>query len=800
MNQLYQNRRSFLKSAVLGVAAYTVIPRPFAKREKITPLPNAVKRIAKVQNCNNISISTAKEKLLTEIDVENDFMFVAAPIPSCSKTSFVVLEEKQQLLIVVRLFDCPSIEGNDLTSSSDIEILFDCIGDRMGFVQYIFSPNKTIFINDFSPYPEAKSSKWKLPKVLKWDFESHYTGKDKNPKSDWLWVWFDSSEIFRNDDVVGFNICRSDDRRLEYSSWNFAAGNGFPDSQSLGYLVRNKARLPVLKQPNYSYSTQFTINICNDPPDIVMVEPYTPTLLDAEMKKLHEWGIRRTDWIDNTNIPAFWEQPRWKRNYQKTIELCGDLFTEAAKAARRYGIEFISILKPFDLSIHAFTLSHQLPGVLKSWDNTLFTAPPEMEGEDDAFLQSNPAWRKNTSYPIRRIRFYSNNEIPEIKASELLLSISSDNQHYTPLTTTSFSVSVDRVLRPHRRWAPDGIHTEEGFFENWALEINGIDCNMPFLKIECLQPDLTFTNKTFLFIEADDASGDLAPIEISQRLETNGEHFLFHPGWHSWNNHNEKIVNAATFTLNPLCIAFIDPPCIPGLLEPTHPDAQKIWINRVQAMLDRGTDAISLRFLCHHNHAISWLKYSFGPTVIKAFQSDYGRLPEASESDYRKIRLIRGKAVTDFLREVRKRCRKNGQKIIFQIESGAELPLETGNRMQIYFDYETWLKENLVDEFHVRSITGWCPWLREYLLPLAKKHNVKVCLISRNLPNGLDAFAVSTFDCIVKDAREAGYDGFTFYESAGLYELNSNGSIAAKGFAEPAIQAAVRRANNATYS
>ena len=43
-------------------------------------------------------------------------------------------------------------------------------------------------------------------------------------------------------------------------------------------------------------------------------------------------------------------------------------------------------------------------------------------------MQSNPAWRRETHFPIRSLRFYSSTEIPAVKADELTISVSGDNR------------------------------------------------------------------------------------------------------------------------------------------------------------------------------------------------------------------------------------------------------------------------------------------------------------------------------------------------------------------------------------
>jgi len=755
--------------------------------------PIAGRRMVRVQT-GKASLPELKRQMLAGKNVESAFSLLIAPVSPRNQTSFVAVEDGSRLLVGICVLECkrtilPHIEENPEPYQGNLEILFDLRNDGLGYCHYIFDANGKTFTNHYSPYPEARSSQWSLPRVAKWKFESQSAAVKRGYITHWLWVWFETKEVFQHGDVIGFNVCRNDTRTEEHSSWNFAAGFGFPDAQSLGFLCRGNAKPKYTPPAPSARAEKFHLTMLNDPPDTLIPEPYTPASLDAEMKTLKHWGFTRAEWIDYSNGPAFWERDLWKKNYYTTIANCPDLMREAATAAHRNGLEYMADVKLLDLSYQNFGVTSKLPGTLENWDGWSIVGVPEMEGQEEAFMQSNPAWRKTVQFPIRKIRFYSSTEIPAIRAKDLVISVSKSNKSYTTLKQRSFRVRVDRVRRQHRRWEPDGCHFEEGHFQNWMLEITCFDCQHPFLSIECKKPGLQFTNPAFLFVEAEDASGNITPVQITQ-----SPRFCFAPGWQGWGPHDEWIVKHATWSFSPLGLAFIDPHTLPGMLEITHPSAHKIWLDRIQYLLDRGIDGISLRTLCHHNNTTSWRKYAFGPTVLDTFQKAYGRLPEATEDDYIKIRKIRGNALTELLREIRRRCKPHNQKILFQIETGAEMPEEIGNRMQIHYDYEQWMKEGLVDEFHCRAITSHSPWLLGYLLPLAKKHGVKVHIVTRNLSNGLEPQAVPVFDRAVKDAVEAGYDGFTFYETVGLYELTQEGVVIAKGAALPAIEASAKRA------
>lgn len=757
------------------------------------PHPTPQRRTAIVQRVPVISRETLKQQLLANSDVEAGFAHICAPISPRNATTFVVASDGHQLIIAVQIHESkiaglPYALITPPPYKGGIEILFNLRDDSQGFCHYFFEDGKFAGVDDFSPYPEAHSSKWKLPEVIECSFEPQ---QEANQRGYWvhhLFVTFRNSEIFEFGESIGFNVCRNDLQTEEFSAWNFLAGNGAQDASSLGRLSFNSAAVDP-GQIGFEPAEKFLVSIVNDVPDTVLACRYTPKGLDNEMRKMREWGIGRVDWIDYSNSPAFWEYERWKAPYSETVEACGDFLGTAIKAAHRNGLEFISNIKLFDLTLQGFSCSESAPGAIQHWDGAWIASVPDIAGKDDAYMQSNPEWRKNFAFPVKRIRLYSRTPVPQITSADLKLSVSSDNREYKPVETCS--VRVEKCRRQHQRWEVDGLREEAGVRENWVIEISDLDIHTTFFHIECLKPGVVLKNRLFLFAEAFDQEGHSVPVEVSQRLNPDGGTRMdFHTGWRGWNNHNPGILSENSWALSSIGLAFVDPQNLQGMLEPTHPKSRQIWLDRIQTLLDAGVDGVGIRPLCHHNYTSSWARYAFAPTVIAAFKEQFGRAPEATDSDLEKINLIRGEAITELLRAARGLCDSKNAKLIFHVESGTELPAKVGNRMQMYFDFEKWMREKLLDELHIRSISAHWPWLRNYLLPLAKKHGVKIHLISRNLHSGMESQGVTIYRRIVEDAIRAGLDGFAFYETAGLYEMNEQDAVVPKGLSEPVILAA----------
>ncbi len=742
-------------------------------------------------------------RLLAGKDCASGFVGIAAPRPPTFDTRLTVARQGDELVIAALLTTYQKFAaGAKPAYSGSVEVLFDLRNDGFGFTQWVFQEGETPFLNEFSPYPEARSTRSLPLRFRRWGYErkagvnaSHFATFQTL-----FYVVFAEADIFQFGPTVGFNFCRDDRASSEFSSWSFLAGNGAPDANSLGKLHRDsrsarRPRTAPLPPPERA----FRVSITNDSPMVVINRHYTPASLDAEMRAIKSWGINRLHWVDYSNFPAFWAIPLWAKQYAATTRACGELLGAACRAARRHKVGLVPDFKLFDLSFPARPGTPAQRDAFPQLGGSPVLCIPEMIGKEEAFMQTNPAWHKDPAFPIHTLRLFSIEPLPKLKAEDIHLRQSRDNITYSRVADSSVRVTVKKLRRANGRWTPAGIVPEPGTHEAWMIELRGLSLGQPFLSLEIPKVAGRLFHRQFAMGEAIGRDGEASPVLCSDTAPPSGGEYKydFVGAWPGWTNYNDHAYGWTSRSLRALGLAFLAPRALTGVLEPTHPAAQKIWQDRVEFYLDHDIEGISIRTLCHHRRCPSWLQYAFGPSVREAFQSRYGRPPTASDADCNDIRRLRGEALGDFLSWAAARIRAKKKKSIFQVETGGELPPERESRMAMFYDYERWISSGLFDELHVRSISAHSPWLRRTLLPLARKHGVEVHLMTRNHATGFGQGDLLDIQKITHDAKALGYGGVNFYEAANLYEFTAADTLLPRAMGEHCARAAVRIARSA---
>lgn len=750
-----------------------------------------------VRDADDVSLPELGMRLLAGRDCESGFVVGPAPVPPKFDTRLLVLRKGRELMICALLPSSKRKKGAKPAYDGSVEILFDLRNDGFGFTQFVFQEGGIPFVNEFAPYPETKSTAAVPLRVRRWGYHRRPSPNTMMFASaaTMFFAVFDEPEIFRHSATVGFNVCRTDRSSNEFSSWSFMAGNGAPDANSLGKLHRDASvpRRPrtVAGLPEVD---RFRVSITNDSPMVIVNRHYTPASLDAEMQGIKSWGVNRLHWIDYSHYPSFWAMPFWRKQYAETIARCGDLLAAACRAARKHKVELVPDFKIFDLGFTAAAGTGKQKDAYPLGDGADVLCIPEMRGNADAFMQTNPAWRRKAAFPIHTLRLYSTEPLPAFPPAGLKLSQSADNSSYRQVRLNGAKVSVRKVKRPNRRWTPAGIAADAGSHAAWMIEITGLAISQPFVCVEIPTAEGRLFNRHFALVEAVGRDGSEAPFLCSDAPShlAGAQKFDFLGKWPAWNNYNDHAYGLASLDLKAFGIALFEPPALAGMLEPAHPVSRKIWLDRVDNYLEHDVAGISIRTLCHHRRSPSWLQYAFSPAVIDRFRKVHGRDPRASEEDYRLVRLLRGEALGDFLAEAAARIRRKKKKSIFQVESGGELPAGQESRMAIFYDYEKWISSGLFDELHVRAISAHSPWLRQTILPLARKYGVEVHIMTRNHAEGFGPRDLIETSRIVSDAKSLGYHGLNFYESANLYELTDADTLMSRAMGALCVQGAVQ--------
>jgi hypothetical protein len=150
---------------------------------------------------------------------------------------------------------------------------------------------------------------------------------------------------------------------------------------------------------------KFVVSATWDWPDNIMSNHYTPQRLAAEAKIMAGWGIERLHWIDYSDSPSMMAAHYWDDNHRQTVKHCGDVVKCAVRQAHESGMEIIADFKVFDIGINSFHMQHA--STVLEMEGCRSVAIPEIVAHREWTLQSHTGWRRETSFPITRLRFYS---------------------------------------------------------------------------------------------------------------------------------------------------------------------------------------------------------------------------------------------------------------------------------------------------------------------------------------------------------------------------------------------------------
>lgn len=543
-------------------------------------------------------------------------------------------------------------------------------------------------------------------------------------------------------------------------------------------------------------SQKFTVAFTADPPDNMRVNYYTPSRLDEEMAAWSRWGVERMYWIDSgLGDKTKSRSPLVRKSYRA----CGDLLASMVSASKANGIEPWAVFKTFDLAINdsrSFRGAASGRGGVRDLENGLVSGPGDLLSAQQATMHADDAWQTEPSEPVRTLRFYSQTTIPQINAKQVSLLVSDDNKSYRPYKG-KWQVRQGKMSRPHACWTPAGKQQDEGQDKgqqkkqqvNDYIELTGLQLTELYVVVQMNVPEARLSHRVFMLAEALDAQGAEQPLTLAN--EGNPERgLIFWKLWRTWANRNEPQLENAEWPLGEIGLVLRRPKNAPTLLEPTCPMAQQIWLDRIARQVKAGVAGVDIRTLCHHNAVVSDLGFAFGPTVRERFEAEYNRQPEMTAEDYQRIREIRGRGYTDFLRQASKLVRSHKARLAIHLESGMEIPSHLDTRLQIHWDWRTWIEQKIVDEVTLKWFTAQSHFVHEQVLPLCRANGVAVHVSSRNLDQGPGVRGMEMWPQLIRDARAAGFTGYNFYETANCSMMDPVGRFVPRGNTAAALQAA----------
>lgn len=660
-----------------------------------------------------------------------------------------------------------------------VELLLDPLADGIGHLQFGAGSSGHTYETTHWPYRDPERTGMGMP-------EWSVTVEKEEHGEDVLWFYFFSVDCreFELGASMGLNLCRSLCYSGENSSWNLVSGIGFPDAGCFGRLWLDDTPMPEAAETEGEMAEgkkrALQLQGTYDWPDNVGSVAYTLDDLRREMAWYRDCGLERVYWLDYIDYSQWSDRVggRWGRNIESTQESFGskDFLPGAVEAARAAGLEFITIFKPFDLY------------------------PKERVSDTDQnfSFRRNPAWAVSPDQPLESLCLYASDDRPwPFDPDTLELWISEDNETYRQWEEP-IELSEEVVERADSVWTPTGPQEGRGTRSVRRLVLRGLtELKAPFFALRWSGQQGAWRNRLYRMVELRGPDGAFCPLRLDPRDSMPGAGFDLvgrtanAPSWGRSDTGMDRIVRldgpegAIGFSRRP-------DTHLPAMFEPMFPEVRDYFLGRLRRGIEAGADGVSVR-IAHHVGCDDWLSFMFAEPVLKAFRERIGRDPEPCNGDFTRIRRLRGEAYTGFLREASKMARAAGKKFTHHLENRMLAPPEYDTYLQIHWDWETWIREGLLDEVDLKYIGPDHRDCRERIVPLCREHGVKVNWITPDPEPRWKGRSIHEAPLLIDRARKGGMDGINLYELWLYHRMTDRGTPMARGCGEAIIRGMNKR-------
>ena len=539
---------------------------------------------------------------------------------------------------------------------------------------------------------------------------------------------------------------------------------------------------------------------------------FTIDLLNEFIRSLKSAGVTRINWIYYGDISSdsFWAGSIYSNTSYglETLSLIGEPLAAAVPIAHSMGMEIYGVLKPYNTGGATTTPD----GVITKSESFL----PRVGGKLTQFIpfvERFPEKRiKRLNYdqvlgPIEFIRLYkSNNKETRISKENIQIWVSDNNFQYRLLET-------DFNFRQFVELAKNDVCDYYGQLLTrkndpvTVIELGDLFIEENYCIITTnLKGQGDFNNSACEMIKAFDGKMNQIPTSIATRsdiwnynrnFETSG--LEYDSGWSSFNytldTNNDSPKGKFFWSDLPahgvIGIARGKNKFLPTAPCEVYPEVKKLWLGWVRKILSTGVDGIDFRVSAHGTLTDEPYSYGFNTPILEEYHDKFGD----GKFDLRKISAIRGEHFTSFMREASSITRNFGKKIQAHIhtEIFRDNPVPgqiMGCPVNIFFDYQKWIDEKLIDSITLRS--SWFEALEDPpdLDPYRGKLDyifaddvisnvVNLCKVNR-LPIYLNRYLVRAvkFDEYLDDLERVYFDpdfnGLDLYETMDL--IRSDGS------------------------
>lgn len=469
---------------------------------------------------------------------------------------------------------------------------------------------------------------------------------------------------------------------------------------------------------------------------------------------------------------GFWRQPGRQAQFpgfqdhiDETYRQAGDFLPAMARAAHEADLPIYAVLKTFETAVYGtfpegsdeakqYGRIPRLGGPIW-WSPDFTAAHPHLRIERDVSdVPADLDERRVNQIVLTGERGLGSTFDP----SRLRLWVSGNNGRYEAYA------------------GPMHVTVEPG--ENLRIVLDGLEIPQRFFAVTADgEPTNTFGNRLRDLVEVRDANGAVLPITFANQVWNREEDFR-KSGFIVDVPYQNAVGGLDEFHYVdgrlPLGMALGRASHLQGALCFGYPEVRAFWMEQVEKCLAAGVDGIDFRIV-NHNRTFDWDAFGFNAPIVEAFRERHGVDILHEPFDRAAWRRLRGAFYTDFLRTASKRLREAGKAVHAHVSKRMSPP-NGYTEMNIHFDWETWIREGLLDEVTLKTAD-----VRSYpgaqALAMARDLGLKTnfCPYVNGLPRRPDGDRIMQH--IVREAREAGVDGMILYENAAFVAATDDGGV-----------------------
>ena len=764
-----------------------------------------------------------RARLLAHGSGHEPFMIVGQVARPTAETWLDVCTDGEALYVTVLCWEAGEYYGTGQQTPAElgvgnnsIEVIIAPYGDEIGYLHFGAGPGTDSWFTHHWPYHDtrpdlAHSPRWEVT----WDYE--------NLREERVWCAYFRLELSSITDPaysgpLGFNVMRTQLRTAENAAWSHCSGSGFPDATGMGWL-RLREETPAPAEVSWCAAPPvpgFQLQGTYDWPDEMTGGPYTPETLRKEIRVLKEHGLGRLYWIDYPFFLRMLEDVPTNQTAQinsldyfirehlraTVAAFGGDPLPVAARLAHEEGVEFYTVIKPYDLWCYrrvpvSATQFADFPRTLSGYAATL---DPFIAAHPEYAFRRHPAW---TQAPGARsvaevILFSDSDAALPFDPAQLALYAGEDDVTFTRCTDVVITEEV--ISRPRYRWTPAGKTLAAGEERVRAIRLRPRDLTAAFLAVEFPQNTApgAFGNRQYLLVEVQTAEGlSAVTMTTAQRggdFRQHGFDFQSQLGAGGWADTSEGMLQ--TLRMSPgttLGIALGQDALMVGMLDPGFPEVRAYWQREyVRRAIEAGADGVDVR-IAHHHSCAEWLSYAYAEPNMAAFRAQFAREPAATTADFAAMRRIRGAFHTQFLREAADLLHAAGKKLEAHVESRMTTPPDFDTSNQIHWDYAAWIDEGIVDGINLKYLGPFNPFTHREILSRARLRGIPVHLIGaicdpRSHPRAPEFVAEAP-----AMAMDAGLNGLNLYELWCYFRTTPRGEWLSRGCTMAVLEKLAKR-------